>query len=283
MKRIKGYFQIISCFFFALLGLQIKIISSQINTETIVFFRSFIGCLIIFSLILISKKKFNFGVLHSKNISIHLLRSIFGVLAMYFGYKSLSYISLAQASTIGFTKVFFTSILTIVFFKEKIKISNFSLLFFGFLGVFLISNPGEINSKIGFYMGIFSAFCVSGGILSISFLSKKDKTLLILLYHSFISTIIFFLIFNDKIIFKINYNLLFLILLTLTALIGQYFNTESYKNFETGKVVLMSYSRIIFSTILGFFFLNENISFFTLLGVSIVILTTFLVENKHPD
>ena len=41
---------------------------------------------------------------------------------MYFGYKALTYISLSQATTIGFTKVFFTVILSSIFLNEKIPL-----------------------------------------------------------------------------------------------------------------------------------------------------------------
>ena len=43
-------------------------------------------------------------------------------------------------------------------------------------------------------------------------------------------------------------------MITVTAVIGQYFNTESYKDNPTNKVMILSYSRIIFSTALGFFY-----------------------------
>ena len=45
---------------------------------------------------------------------------------MYFGYNSLNYLTLAQASTIAYTKIFFTMILALVFFKE---ISIYCILF----------------------------------------------------------------------------------------------------------------------------------------------------------
>ena len=129
-------------------------------------------------------------------------------------------------------------------------------------------------------MALFSAICVSGGIISISYLSKREETLTILFYHSLFSTIIFFSIFYSKISFK-SFDLIgSYFLITLTALLGQYFNTESYKNFETKNVVILSYSRIIFSTIFGFIFFDEKINFMSLVGILIVCLTSFLVQKK---
>ncbi len=279
MNKIIPFYQIISCFFFALLGLQIKLQLEESSIEDIVFYRSLFGTLILFFFIIFRKDNIK-NVFKTKNFNIHLVRSIFGILAMFFGYKSLIYLSLAQASTIGFTKVFFTCIISSIIFMEKLKISILFSIILGFLGIFLITNPDQINSKLGLYMSLFSALCVSGGIISISYLSKKDKTLTILLYHSILSTIIFFTIFNNKIDITLSEVTIKYILLTFTALAGQFFNTESYKNDKTQKVVILSYSRIIFSTILGFLFFNDKVSLINIFGIFIVILTTFVVQKK---
>ena len=56
MKKFNVYNQIISCIFFSLLGFQVKLLSEQLNIETIVFFRSLIGLIIILAVSLILKK-----------------------------------------------------------------------------------------------------------------------------------------------------------------------------------------------------------------------------------
>ena len=266
-------------FFFAFLGLQVKLLLEKSNIENIVFFRSILGFLILFFLLFANNKK----ILHcfkTKNIKIHILRAIFGIFAMFYGYKSLMYLSLAQASTIGFSKVFFTCIFSALIFSEKFNLRTFFLIILGFVGIILIANPTQINSWVGLSMSIFSAICVSGGIISISYLSKKDKTTTILFYHSLISTIIFFIIFKKEISFELNQNLFRFFLLTVTALLGQYFNTESYKNSVTKNVVILSYSRIVFSAIFGFIFFNEEMSILNILGIITVILSSFLVQKK---
>ena len=85
--------------------------------------------------------------------------------------------------------------------------------------------------------------------------------------------------FYENITFKISSYLIPVIFLTLTAIIGQYFNTESYKNNKANIIVIASYSRIIFSTFLGFIFLNEDLRLLTLFGIIVVIISTFFVQN----
>ncbi len=275
-KRI--FFQIISCFFFSLLGLQIKLISKDINVESIVFYRSALGSIIILLIIFFSKKKIS-TLVEFKNFKVVFLRSIFGTTAMYFGYKALTYITLSQATTISFTKVFFTIVLSYFFLNEKNIKKTFIFVIIGFFGVYLIADPENLENNIGIYLNLLSAFAVSCGILSLVYLSKRESTLGILFYNSFISSIIYIGIFYQNIDYELAKVLWPCLLLTLTAILGQYFNTESYKYNETSKIVLISYSRIVFAVILGFLFLDEVLTIKDIVGFCIIVTTSILVSK----
>ena len=277
MKKNNLFFQLLSCFFFSLLGLQIKFSADHNSIETIVFYRSLIGTIVLYCLFIFYKKKLT--IIANKNIKFHILRSFFGVLAMYFGYKALTLIPLSLASTIGFTKVFFASLMSWLILKEKLKLKNFSLILLGFSGVYLISLPSTVSEIDGVILSLLSSIFVSGGIITVSYLTKKETTMNILIFHSAISSILTFLIFFDGISFDIKEGFYSLFFLTITALIGQYFNIESYRDEKASLVILVSYTRIIFSTALGFFFFNEKVSFTALTGILIIIVTTFFVQK----
>ena len=277
MKILNIYNQVLSCIFFSLLGLQVKLLLDDLNAETIVFFRSFFGFLMMMILIF-SQRKIQLFKTH--NLKIHFLRSIFGTLAMYFGYSSLQYISLSEATSIGYTKVLFSSLMAIIFLKERINLHSLFLIFFGFLGVFLITLPTQSTNLLGIYMSIFSALCVAGGIISISYLAKIENTLTVILYHSFISSCIFLFFFRDQIDLDLKINFFYLLLLTFTALAGQYFNSESYKYDKTNKIAILSYTRIIFATFFGFIFLGENVKSLAILGIIIIATTTYFIKAK---
>ena len=277
MKKNKLLFQLTSCFLFSLLGLQIKISASHNSIETIVFYRSLIGTIILYCLFLSYKKKF--VITSNKNIKFHILRSFFGVLAMYFGYKALTFIPLSLASTIGFTKVFFASLLSWFILKERLGFRNLFLVLLGFSGVYFITLPSTISEIDGIIFSLISSIFVSGGIITVSYLTKKETTMNILMFHSAISSVLTFLIFFNGIAFYIKESFFSLFFITLTALIAQYFNVESYRDEKAISIILVGYTRIIFSTILGFLFLEEKISFVAMFGILIIILTTFFVQK----
>ena len=273
-------FQILSSFFFSLLGMEIKYFSNQINIESIVFYRCLLGFIIVSLIILIKEKRMT--SLKTKNLKIHILRASFGTCAMLFGYSSLLYIPLAQATAIGFTKTFFVILLATLFLKEKFEKSNLILAIFGFLGVYFSISPDDIDHIYGCFLCLAAALCVACGIISISYLSKKEETLTILFYHSFISTIIILIIFRSSLDYLSLSNYFGVILICITALSGQYFNIKSYKNGKTPKIIIIGYTRIFFSFLLGYFAFNEKLDFSQLFGLLIIIFATLstLKTNK---
>lgn len=279
------FYQTVSCIFFSTLGMQIKLLSEIINVETIVFFRSLFGLLVLVLIIFFRYLKDNLNLLKTKDFSIQFLRAVFGTFGMFFGYKSLTLIPLAQASTISYIKVFFVSFLAYLFLKEKIKFQIIFCSIIGFVGIFIITNPEHFISFKGSLYATTSALFVAAGIISISFLSKKNAPVTILFYHSLFASIISYFIFYQEIQQLRNINeLQSLILITITALLGQYFNALSYKNTQANVIVLFGYSRILFSFIFGFFFLNEQLGLNFFLGFILILLSTGFVSvfsKKH--
>ena len=275
----KQFYQILSCCFFSILGMQIKLLSGSTNIETIVFFRSLFGLLVLVIIIILRYLKDNQNLLKTQDFLIQFLRGVFGTFGMFFGYKSLTLIPLAQASTISYIKVFFVAFLAYIFLKEKIKSQIIFCSIIGFVGIFFITNPDNFMNFKGSFYATISALFVAAGIISVSFLSKRNAPMTILFYNSLFASIISYVIFYGEIQLLSNINVLqSLILITLTALLGQYFNAISYKDAQANVIVLFGYSRILFSFILGFLFLNEQLELNFFLGFILILLSTGFVS-----
>ena len=177
-ENFRDFYQVVSCFFFSLLGYQVKLELSHNTIENIVFFRSFLGAIILYLYVALKEKPLS--KIARLVIILFIYFVSFGVLAMYFGYNALNYITLAQASTLSFTKVFF-QLSSFILSLRKINIRKDYSSFSWFWCLF-ISEPGTFDNSKGFYMAIFSALCVSGGVISIAYLSKRENK-----YHSLVS------------------------------------------------------------------------------------------------
>ena len=278
-KKNNVLLQIISSFFFAILGMQIKFLSESLSIEGIVFYRCFLGT--IFTLLIIYFKKDSAKLIYTQNMAIQFLRAFFGTIAMFFGYSALTFIPIAQASVISFTKVFFVSLLASLILKENLNKTILISAIAGFTGILIIVEPNGFDNIYGSAFAIISSVFVACGIICSSFLSRKNKTLTIIFYHSFYSTLICTLFFYSKIPILNGNEIISILLITVTAMIGQFFNTESYRFGKTSIIVLLGYSRIIFSFVLGFVFLSEELNsqfFFVFL---FILFSSFLSSKEY--
>lgn len=234
------------------------------------------GSVIVCFLIFFLKVKGKQGYFKTKNLFFQLLRAICGSLAMFFGYSALKFINLAEASTISFTKIFFVFFLASIFLKEKLTLSKTLLSLLGFCGVYILSSVTMPQGNIGTLMAIFAAFFVASGIILMSYMSKDDHTLTILFYHSFLSCFLVGAFFFKNITSVSIYHIFLMLIITITALVAQYFNTESYRKKNANYIIIFGYTRIVFSILFGYFFLSESLNIFQLVGLFLIVLTTLL-------
>ena len=75
-----------------------------------------------------------------------------------------------------------------------------------------------------------------------------------------------------------------MIVICITALSGQYSNIKSYRDGITSKIIIIGYTRILFSFLLGYFVFSDTPDIFTVIGVLIIIICgiyVFLREHKQ--
>lgn len=78
-------------------------------------------------------------------------------------------------------------------------------------------------------------------------------------------------------------SLISLVIITLTALVGQYFNASSYRDSEANVVVLFGYARIVFAIIIGFLIFDENIGLNFLIGLILIIFSSVLTSRLKTN
>lgn len=189
-KNLGIYFMIIASMEFALVGACAKILSEEISSIEIMFFRNIIGT--IFMIYLLSKLKFHkngghFGLL--------IFRGIIGTIALYLFFYNVANISLGGAFAFQKTAPIFIALIAFFLFKEKLGLNAIFGIFIAFIGVLLICQPfvDEANHS-GFdlknsILGILSGFCAALALTSVRELKKSYPAPFIALSFVLIGTL----------------------------------------------------------------------------------------------
>ena len=161
------YFMVLACLDFALVGACAKLLSEDLPSIEVVFFRNLIAAFYLWYLFKKSRLKPREG----GHLFLLIFRGVAGVLSLYLLFYNIEHITLGGAYAFQKTAPIFTTLLAFFIFKENVGIRGWGGIFVGFCGVLLIAQPWASeefhtgfdlkNSLLGVLCGFFSAVSVT--------------------------------------------------------------------------------------------------------------------------
>ena len=244
----------------------------------VLFFRGLCGTIPI--LFLIPKDRY-FDFYKTKRPFLHLKRCLAGLIAIVAIFIALRKLPLATVVSITFAAPIFTTILSIFFLNEKVGLYRWMAVIVGFVGIIVISEPGYSSLNIYYLYPIIFCFGLSYVAIAIRQLSSTEPVWLIGLYFSFSIMIISFFTISQEWLMP-NLNDLFL--LSMVGILGGLANlwlTHSYKLSEVTLVTPLKYLALVFGIFFGYLIWDEVPSIKTLIGASLVIISSFIIFRRE--
>jgi len=244
----------------------------------VIFFRGFFG--LVFYFFIIPKERMR-NFYYTKRSGLHFLRCFFGLMALLSIFTALRNLPLATVVSIAFGAPIFTTIFSIFLLNEKVGYYRWLAVFVGFVGIIIITEPGFSSLNIYYIFPIIFVLGMSYVAITIRQLSTTEPVWLISLNFSAAITLAG--------IFTIPYgwlvpNLNDLVLLSMIGLFGGVANlwlSQSYKFSEVSLVTPLKYLALVFAIIFGYFIWNEIPSIKTLMGASLVILSSLIIFRRE--
>ncbi len=270
-------YMFISICAFSIMDLIVKW-SENYPVGEVLFFRGFFGIIPI--LFIIPKDKYlnfyktNRGFLHFK-------RCLSGLVAIVSIFIALRNLPLATVVSITFAAPIFTTIMSIIFLSEKVGLYRWLAVIVGFVGIIIITEPG-FNS-LNFYYIYPIIFCLGLSYVAITIrqLSTTEPVWLIGLYFSISIMVMSLFTLLQGWIFP---SLKDFLLLSMVGILGGLANlwlTQSYKFSEVSLVTPLKYLALLFAIIFGYIFWNEIPTFKTLIGASLVIISSVIIFRRE--
>ena len=258
---------LLSALLFSLSSYFGKIVTNTTNMSGVItsFSRFFIGTILMFGYIIISKKTFKAN--RFKPIA---RRAIFNSFAIILMSSALNYTTMTNANMLNMTYPVFVILLAPLVLKEKIKKSTYFYLVAIMLGSYIIADPqfGSINK--GDIMSFVSSIMAGVSVLSLKEASNENEGYLIVFYVMLIGTIVNIPFSINSIINFESSVLFFVIISGSIGFIAQIFLTEGYKYVDSSTGALLSSSRIVISAIMGIILLGEPLNLSIILGIILI-------------
>lgn len=277
---------IASAFMFALTGATVKAASVALPYTEVVFFRSALG------LIALGPWLVRGGVqgLTTAAPGLHLFRGLTGVAAMYCFFYALGHLELATAVLLNYSAPLFIPFIAALWLGEPVPRSLRWAIPIGFVGIALILQPGLFIPTGGGRFDPAALIGVAAGMLAaVSFvtirrLHASEPTTRIVFYFGVISTLISAvpLAWTWRTPDPALWGLLAAMGISATG--GQLLLTRAYALAPAAQVGPFTYTVVLFSAALGWFWWDEVPGPWAVIGTLLVVLAGVLaIQHRKPS
>ncbi len=239
----------------------------HMNAFQIVFFRSF-SCLF-----------FTFGFLLKNKISIFgkrknllVLRGLVGVTSMALFFMSTKYLPIGTAVSLRYMAPIFAAIFAVILLKEKIYPLQWLFFIVAFSGVIILKGFDASLSSYGLLLIFISAIFSGLVFVVISKIGKSEHPVVIVNYFMVVSTIVGGIFSINNWIQPQGKEWLLLFGLGCFGYFGQVYMTKAFQIVKTTKIAPFKYMEVIFTLLLGVTLFSEVYTFWSLLGIALIII-----------
>lgn len=258
-----------------------KLLDGKASAEQIVFFQYLI-CLLCVAHLLPSPEKLR--IAPGDRITV-LVRGLSGLLGFYALYVAIREISLIEAVLLRNTAPFFVPILAALWLHSKTPAHNLMAIGIGFVGVYLVLDPGLNSPGPGHFIGLLSGFFLAISMVSTRKLAPRYAPTTILFYYYLVSLLgITPFCLSQPLKLQAD-DWLILLFIGLSAHFALYLYTRALTVTKASIVAPLSYLSVIFAGIIGWVVWDQKPSATSLAGMAIVILAgviTTALSSRAP-
>lgn len=255
---MQSLWMIAASFFFACMGVCVKLASTQFSAAEIVFYRSFINLL--FLLVLVKSR----GIpVKTPLWMLHVRRSGSGCISLMLYFYAISMLPLASAVTLSYTSPLFLAVYLVLLGKARLRGGMIFALLLGFLGVVLLLRPSfQADQLFGGAIGLASGMVAGLAYFNVRELGAHGEAEeRIVFYFALVSTIVsaVWMMFFEFHAVDWRGGLLLLGVGSFGTL-AQLVMTRAYKRGNTLVSASLAYSTVIFASVFGMLLWKETLS-----------------------
>tara|TARA_B100001540_G_scaffold258924_1_gene237108 strand:+ start:100 stop:978 length:879 start_codon:yes stop_codon:yes gene_type:complete len=263
------FWMIITSFFFVGVFITVKYIGTDLPASQSAFLRYLFGTLILFPTIITGFKNTQMPL-----TKIFAIRGFFHAIGVTLWFYSMTVITIAEVTAIGFLTPIFICIGASFLFKEKINGFRLLAIFLSFLGALVILRPGFKVFETGHGCMLLAAFVFSFSYLIAKHVSKNKNSAEVVAFLSFFTTIFLIPLAIYQWVNMSNENIILLFLTAILATLGHITMTMAIKSAPMVVIQPFTFLQLVWSVIFGFLLFQEKIDVFVILGGIIILIST---------
>ncbi|MDD5218061.1 MAG: DMT family transporter, partial [Candidatus Omnitrophica bacterium] len=258
---------------FSLMALFVKFACHSLPSNEVVFFRSFIGLLIILGMIR-RKRTSLFG--HQRFWLF--MRGVTGFLALVLYFYAIKNMALGTAVIINYMAPIFAAVLAVLFLREHLSLSLFGMILLAFFGLYLLVGNKLREWNIVAWAGMLSAVFAAIAFVSIRAIKHRESPLTVIFYFTGISTVGSLFLLPIGFRWPDLWTWAAIAGLGIFSFYGQLWLTISLRRARTSLITPFSYLTPLLSFIYGLFIFDEKLTLKSCAGAGLTIISGILIS-----
>jgi drug/metabolite transporter (DMT)-like permease len=253
-----------------------KLASQHIPTAEIAFFRGFIGLVLVIPYMLYHKVSLTSG-----NKKLLFLRGLLGGISILLSFYAVSKMKLSEVSILLQTTPIFVVIFARMFLKEKLPKSFYLLMCVSICGVLFVIKP-SFNSigSVPAMLALLSAIIASIAYVCIKSLRKTHNTQIVVLYFTISAMVVPIPLMWHNFVLPDLRDVMFLLMVGITATVGQFFMTKAYGVEKAGLVSMVNYTTVFFNMFWDIIIWSAILDIGSLIGGVLIILSSVILTLR---
>ncbi|MDW3181384.1 MULTISPECIES: DMT family transporter [unclassified Roseobacter] len=208
-------------------------------------------------------------------------RTVAAVITGFCAFYAFSVLPLAQVYAILFASPLLITVLAIPILGEQVKLRRWIAVAVGLTGVLVVLRPGQAELELGHLAALVSAICGSFASIIVRKIGREERSVVIMLYPMMANFVVMAallpLVYQPLPLADLG-KLGIIAVLAWTA--GR-FLIAAYNNGEAVIVAPMQYSQILWATMYGLLFFDEQPDRNTIIGSAIIIASGLFIVLRE--
>jgi len=265
---------------FSLMGAFVKLGAEQFSAAELVFYRSLVQMAGAFAVLA------HAGVtVKTKRFGMHVHRGVSGFVSLFMFFYALTTLPVATAMTLNYSSPLFLALLLTFLARERPGAMLIGTVLLGFAGVLLLLRPAVHADQLWpFVIGL-----VSGAISAIAYwnvrelVRAQEPEARVVFYFALFACLGSLVWMAPQTWHAITWsNVWILAGVGVMGTLGQLFMTRAYGQGKTLVTAALSYSGIVFSSVLGIVFFGDVLPWVAWLGMALIVIAGIIAVQLQP-
>ena len=252
-------------FTLVVMGVLVKMLGARLPSFEILFFRSFIGFLLVLPVFMTDPME----PFRTKRPMMHLARGASGALGNACFFWTITHMLFADAMALQFSRPLFMIPLAILFLGEAVGAKRTMVSVVGFVGILLYSRPFSAGFDPQAFIGALGAFAGGLVVICIKRLSSTEPTRVIMFYYAFWNAVFAAIPAFWWWVMPTLPELGLLIVIGFLGIGGQSLITHGFTMGDATTLAPLDYFRIVYSAVLGYLIFSELPGIWSVAGMAL--------------